>query len=143
MSDSVPTRTSPALEGYFYQLDVSIFIALELVMSQQVAPSVVLEPASKEDLELTASLKNFEMHGLNWTLDAVARQPCSDTFVRHVLHEHCALNALVTFEIVAVCHRPIVFPSNYDEKRSTLCVRPVADDDFYCMKDRRSVGFML
>jgi hypothetical protein len=52
-SPLVPAGTAPALEGYFYQLDVSIHIALELVMTRQLTASVVLEPiASKEDLEL-------------------------------------------------------------------------------------------
>jgi len=51
MSDVVSSGTSPSLDGYFYQLDVSILIALEFVMSRQLTPSVVLEPASKEDLE--------------------------------------------------------------------------------------------
>jgi hypothetical protein len=40
-----------ALEGYFYQLDVSILTALDLVLAKKVARSVVLEPASEEDLE--------------------------------------------------------------------------------------------
>ncbi|WP_448044363.1 nSTAND3 domain-containing NTPase [Bradyrhizobium liaoningense] len=61
MSDSEgsphdPDGTSPSsggrsLEGYFYQLDVSILTALDLVLAKKVAHQVVLEPASDEDLE--------------------------------------------------------------------------------------------
>ncbi|GLR97768.1 hypothetical protein GCM10007858_54100 [Bradyrhizobium liaoningense] len=40
-----------SLDGYFYQLDVSILTALDLVLAKKVARNVVLEPASEEDLE--------------------------------------------------------------------------------------------
>lgn len=40
-----------SLEGYVYQLDVSIFTALDLVLAKKVAYEVVLEPATEEDLE--------------------------------------------------------------------------------------------
>ncbi len=39
------------MEGYLYQLDVSVWTALDLVLAKKVARYLVLEPASKEDLE--------------------------------------------------------------------------------------------
>ncbi|MHC2672774.1 hypothetical protein ACVI1J_004937 [Bradyrhizobium diazoefficiens] len=55
MTDSTETGElssgGTSLEGYFYQLDVSILTALDLVLAKKVARSVVLEPASEEDLE--------------------------------------------------------------------------------------------
>ncbi|UDL88387.1 hypothetical protein LGH82_25115 [Mesorhizobium sp. PAMC28654] len=46
-----PSSGGVALEGYFYQLDVSILIALDLVLARKVASQVVLEPATEEDLQ--------------------------------------------------------------------------------------------
>jgi hypothetical protein len=53
---SIPGNLSPSsggasLEGYFYQLDVSVLTALDLVLAKKVARHVVLEPVSEEDLE--------------------------------------------------------------------------------------------
>ena len=45
-----------ALEGYWYQLHVSILFALDLLASKQATDQIVLEPASEEDLE--AEVKN-------------------------------------------------------------------------------------
>ncbi len=42
---------APGFEGYLYQLDVSIWVALDFVVAKQVAGHVVLEPAGQEDLE--------------------------------------------------------------------------------------------
>jgi len=39
------------LDGYLYQLDVSVWAALELLLATRRAQELVLEPASKEDLE--------------------------------------------------------------------------------------------
>lgn len=41
----------PPLEGYFYQVDVSILAALVTLIIQKAADRLVLEPASQEDLE--------------------------------------------------------------------------------------------
>lgn len=46
-----PSSGGRSLEGYFYQLDVSILTALDLVLAKRVAQQIVLEPASDEDLE--------------------------------------------------------------------------------------------
>ncbi len=40
-----------AIAGYDYQIDVSIWLALDLVLSSKLARELVLEPASQEDLE--------------------------------------------------------------------------------------------
>jgi hypothetical protein len=45
------SSAAAALEGYFYQLDVSIWLALDLLINKQISYSVQLEPASAEDLE--------------------------------------------------------------------------------------------
>lgn len=39
------------LEGYLYQVDVSIWVALDFVVAKQLATHVVLEPVGQEDLE--------------------------------------------------------------------------------------------
>lgn len=43
----------PALAGYDYQVDVSIWLALDLILSRRLTDRVLLEPASQEDLEAT------------------------------------------------------------------------------------------
>lgn len=47
---------SPGFEGYLYQVDVSVWAALDLVLSEGRANEVELEPSSQEDLEAEASL---------------------------------------------------------------------------------------
>ena len=47
-----------ALAGYDYQIDVSIWLALDLMLSRKLTDSVTLEPASEEDLE--ATIADFE-----------------------------------------------------------------------------------
>lgn len=47
-----------ALAGYDYQIDVSIWLALDLMLSRKLTDRVTLEPASEEDLE--AELTDFE-----------------------------------------------------------------------------------
>jgi hypothetical protein len=42
-----------SLDGYFYQVDISIWAALDLLLAKKLAQQLVLEPASKEDLEAT------------------------------------------------------------------------------------------
>lgn len=42
---------SPAMTGYEYQIDVSVWLALDLVLSSEFAKEVVLEPATEEDIE--------------------------------------------------------------------------------------------
>lgn len=49
---------STSLAGYEYQIDVSIWLALDLVMANKFAQEVTLEPVSQEDLE--ADLEEFE-----------------------------------------------------------------------------------
>jgi len=49
------TKGSPGLEGYLYQLDASIWIALDFVMAKGVAHLMVLEPIGQEDLEAPLS----------------------------------------------------------------------------------------
>lgn len=46
-----PSSGGRSLEGYFYQLDVSILTTLDLVLAKKVALEIVLEPATEEDLE--------------------------------------------------------------------------------------------
>jgi hypothetical protein len=46
-----PSSGGASLEGYFYQLDVSILTALDLVLAKKVAHEIVLEPTTDEDLE--------------------------------------------------------------------------------------------
>ncbi|HYR82747.1 MAG TPA: hypothetical protein VE422_01560 [Terriglobia bacterium] len=46
-----PSSGGASLEGYFYQLDVSILTALDLVLAKKVAHEIILEPATDEDLE--------------------------------------------------------------------------------------------
>lgn len=47
-----------ALAGYDYQIDASIWLALDLMLSRKLTDTVTLEPASEEDLE--ATLAEFE-----------------------------------------------------------------------------------
>lgn len=42
---------APALEGYLYQVDVSVWTALDLVLAKKLANAVELEPCSQEDIE--------------------------------------------------------------------------------------------
>jgi hypothetical protein len=57
MTDDEDTLDNPgggaSLDGYFYQVDVSIRAALDLLLAKKLAQQLVLEPASKEDLEAT------------------------------------------------------------------------------------------
>jgi len=46
---------SASLAGYEYQIDVSIWLALDLVLISRLTDELVLEPASQEDLEATLS----------------------------------------------------------------------------------------
>lgn len=46
-----PRGGAAALEGFYYQLDVSILAALELVLVKKLASHITLEPANEEDLE--------------------------------------------------------------------------------------------
>ncbi|EIG61257.1 hypothetical protein [Bradyrhizobium sp. WSM1253] len=46
-----PSSGGRSLAGYFYQLDVSVLTALDLVLAKKVAIEIVLEPATDEDLE--------------------------------------------------------------------------------------------
>ncbi|MBY5558108.1 hypothetical protein J0664_32565 (plasmid) [Rhizobium leguminosarum] len=40
-----------SLAGYDYQIDVSIWLALDLLLANKVAQSIELEPATEEDIE--------------------------------------------------------------------------------------------
>ena len=46
------------LAGYEYQMDVSVWLALDLLVANKLAHELVLEPASQEDLE--ANLEELE-----------------------------------------------------------------------------------
>ena len=46
-----PTSAHTALDGYWYQLKVSILFALDLLAHKQLTDQIVLEPISEEDLE--------------------------------------------------------------------------------------------
>jgi hypothetical protein len=46
-----PSSGGASLEGYFYQLDVSILTLLDLVLAKKVAREIILEPTADEDLE--------------------------------------------------------------------------------------------
>ena len=50
--EAVPSGAANALEGYFYQLRVSVLVALNEVLARRMAHEVELEPATQEDLEL-------------------------------------------------------------------------------------------
>jgi len=59
MPDETPQETTSAhtaLDGYWYQLKVSILFALDLLAYKQLTDQIVLEPVSEEDLE--AEFKN-------------------------------------------------------------------------------------
>lgn len=52
--DSEPSKAgsgAPALEGYLYQVDVSVWAALDLVLAKKLAAAVELEPCSQDDVE--------------------------------------------------------------------------------------------
>lgn len=51
MSKKKAGSGSHSMKGYEYQIDVSVWLALDLVLSSELAKEVVLEPASEEDLE--------------------------------------------------------------------------------------------
>lgn len=42
------SRAAASLEGYFYQLDVSIWLALDLLIAKQLSHSVQLELATQD-----------------------------------------------------------------------------------------------
>ncbi len=46
-----PSSGATSLEGYLYQLDLSIWVALDLVLAKKLASRIVLEPISEEDIE--------------------------------------------------------------------------------------------
>lgn len=48
---SNPSSGGASLEGYMYQLNVSVWTALDLLLAKRVARQIVLEPATDEDLE--------------------------------------------------------------------------------------------
>lgn len=49
------TGAQASLDGYWYQLKVSVFFALDVVANKQQADQITLEPASQEDLEMELS----------------------------------------------------------------------------------------
>jgi len=52
LMDNPSHASAPAgLAGYFYQVDVSIYVALDLMLAQKRVDQITLEPASQEDLE--------------------------------------------------------------------------------------------
>lgn len=55
-----------AVAGYEYQIDVSVWLALDLVLASKLAQQIVLEPASQEDLE--ADLAEYEPGSVTGTL---------------------------------------------------------------------------
>jgi hypothetical protein len=57
--DAAPGQGSPGFEGFMYQIDVSIWAALEFVLAKRQALQVVLEPAGYDDVE--ASLDEHEI----------------------------------------------------------------------------------
>src|ERR1700704_6087669 len=50
-----PSGGGTSLDGYLYQVDISIWAALDLLLAKKLAQQLVLEPASKEDLEARLS----------------------------------------------------------------------------------------
>lgn len=46
---------APAFEGYLYQVDVSVWTALDLILAKKLAAAVELEPCSQEDIEAQLS----------------------------------------------------------------------------------------
>jgi len=50
-----PSSGSTSLEGYLYQLDVSVWAALDLVLAKRLTDQLVLEPVGEEDLEADLS----------------------------------------------------------------------------------------
>src|ERR1700722_2470411 len=47
-----------AVAGYEYQIDVSVWLALDLLLASKLTHELILEPASQEDLE--GDLEEFE-----------------------------------------------------------------------------------
>jgi hypothetical protein len=45
------TSAQASLEGYWYQLKVSVLFALDLLANKQQSDQITLEPANQEDLE--------------------------------------------------------------------------------------------
>ncbi|HBI6864228.1 TPA: hypothetical protein K8E22_003914 [Enterobacter cloacae] len=52
-SDGLAGSGSQALAGYDYQIDVSIWLAIDLMLNSNLTQSLELEPGSEEDLEAT------------------------------------------------------------------------------------------
>lgn len=50
-SDGAEDTGNPSLDGWFYQCDVSVWAALDLLLVKRLASTVQLEPASQEDIE--------------------------------------------------------------------------------------------
>ena len=50
-SKAISGSGSHSIAGYEYQIDVSVWLALDLVLSSEFTKEVVLEPASEEDIE--------------------------------------------------------------------------------------------
>lgn len=53
MDDDESGAGAASLAGYEYQIDVSIWLALDLVLVSRLTEELILEPASQEDLEAT------------------------------------------------------------------------------------------
>ncbi len=50
-TDGEPGSGAHSIAGYEYQIDVSVWLALDLVLQSRLAAEIVLEPFSEEDLE--------------------------------------------------------------------------------------------
>lgn len=58
LTETVGGSGGYAIAGYDYQMDVSVWLALDLVLASQLTQELVLEPSSEEDIE--ANLQEFE-----------------------------------------------------------------------------------
>lgn len=84
MDDNSGGSGRDALAGYDYQMDVSVWLSLLLVVGNKQAQELTLEPASQEDVEGT--LDEFEPEGLRersgWDIPNSSSRPSYEAAMR-------------------------------------------------------------
>ncbi|MCY4487342.1 MAG: hypothetical protein OXF11_09535 [Deltaproteobacteria bacterium] len=66
----VGARGNPGFVGYEYQIDVTVWLALDLLLGKAVTQEIVVEPPSNEDIEAAVSDPGRAMLDLGWRDEA-------------------------------------------------------------------------
>ena len=125
----------PALEGYFYQLDVSILTALELLLARKQSRSLILEPATQEDLESDvegcpgALVESIELNAYHLVVQCKLRNTGAwkvadlSRLLRHGRHRQCAAKRLENPEIRYL----LVTNTDVEASAHHLCIHDVGE----------------